>query len=153
MLVSEIGDYNDCLREVERFLPYVDNWATCDMFSPKAFKKHKRELLPQIKAWLGSGKIYTVRFAVTTLMRHYLDEDFSPEYFELVASVKSDEYYVKMAVAWYFATALAKQYDCAVKYIENYLLDKWTHNKTIQKARESFRVTAEQKEYLKKFKL
>ena len=152
-IISEINDFSLALREVERFLPYVDNWATTDQMSPKVFKKHKKELLPAIDRWLLSDCIYTVRFAVGMLMAHFLDEDFDPVYLEKVAVVSSEEYYVKMMVAWYFATALAKQYDAALPYITEKRLAPWTHNKTIQKALESYRVPPERKAYLKEWKI
>ncbi|WP_029322311.1 DNA alkylation repair protein [Butyrivibrio sp. AE3004] len=152
-IISEIKDYDTCINEVELFLPYVDNWATCDQMSPKIFKKHKTELLDNIKAWIRSDKTYTVRFAIGMLMQHYLDEDFSPQYPEMVAAVKSDEYYINMMIAWYFATALAKQYDEILPFITEKRLGTWTHNKTIQKAVESYRITPEQKEYLRTLKI
>ena len=152
-ILSEIKDYDRCIALVERFLPYVDNWATCDQLSPKVFRKHKPELLTHIKSWLKSDKTYTVRFAVGMLMQHFLDNDFSPTYPKMVAAIKSDEYYINMMRAWYFATALAKQYDTIIPYIKQKKLDAWTHNKTIQKAVESFRITPMQKEYLKTFRL
>ena len=152
-ILSEMKDYSRCLEEVERFLPYVDNWATCDQLSPKAFKKHKTELLKEIKTWLKSDATYTVRFAVGMLMQHYLDDDFNSAYPKLVAAIRLDEYYINMMRAWYFATALAKQYDAIIPYIEQKKLDPWTHNKAIQKAVESYRIKAEQKEYLKTFRL
>ena len=148
-VISLEKDFEKCLGEVEAFLPYVDNWATCDQLSPKVFKKHRSELLLRIKEWINSDRVYTVRFAVGMLMAYYLDEDFSPEYPEIVASIRSDEYYVNMMIAWYFATALAKQYDSVVKYLEQNSLDKWTHNKTIQKCVESYRVSEEHKAYLR----
>ncbi len=151
-LISEIKDFGECVEELERFLPYIDNWATCDQTSPKCFRKHKAELLPHIKKWLKSGHTYTVRFAVGMLMQHYLDEDFKPEYAKLVAGVKSEEYYINMEIAWYMATALAKQWDAVIPYLEQSKLDTRTHNRAIQKARESFRITVEQKEYLKTLK-
>lgn len=147
-VIEQIKDYETCLKEVERFLPYINNWATCDMESPKIFAKHTEELLEPIRRWLASGETYTVRFGIGMLMTFYLDEKFAPEYPEMVACVRSQEYYVNMMIAWYFATALAKQYETAVTYLENNRLDDWTHNKTIQKARESFRITAQQKAYL-----
>lgn len=149
-LIEGIRDYEACVREVNRFLPYINNWATCDMMAPKVFKKHLPELLEQIKGWIGSDQTYTIRFGIGMLMRFYLDDAFSPEYPELVAGIHSGEYYVNMMIAWYFATALAKQYDAAVVYIENRRLDPWTHNKAIQKAVESHRITDGQKEYLRK---
>ena len=152
LLVSEIRDYGKAIEETDRFLPYVDNWAVCDIMSPKIFKKHKTELLEKIREWTGSGEIYTIRFGIEMLMSHYLDEDFRPEYLEIPAAVRSEEYYVNMMIAWFFATALAKQWKSTVPYIENNRLDKWTHNKTIQKAVESYRITDEQKIYLKTLK-
>ena len=152
-ILSELKDYDHCIRDVNTFLPYIDNWATCDQLSPKVFRKHKPELLAYIKKWLKSSATYTVRFAVGMLMQHYLDEDFKSDYPKLVAAIKSDEYYINMMRAWYFATALAKQYDAIIPYIEQKKLDPWTHSKAIQKAVESYRITSEQKEYLKTFRL
>ena len=151
-LISEEKDYDRCVAQVNDFLPYIDNWATCDQLSPKVFKKHRGELLSQIREWISSDRTYTIRFGIGMLMQHYLDEDFEPSYPEMVAQVRSEEYYVNMMIAWYFATALAKQYETAVTYIEEQKLDVWTHNKAIQKARESYRITPEQKEYLKTLK-
>ena len=152
-ILSELKDYGQCIERVKEFLPCIDNWATCDQLSPKAFKKHKTELLKEITTWLKSDATYTVRFAVGMLMQHYLDDDFNSAYPKLVAAIKSDEYYINMMRAWYFATALAKQYDAIIPYIEQKKLDPWTHNKAIQKAVESYRITPEQKEYLKTFRL
>lgn len=152
-LIERIKDYDACIAAVNKFLPYVNNWATCDLMSPKIFKKHLPELLLQIKAWLNSDHVYTVRFAIGMLMQFFLDEIFSTEYADMVASVKSDEYYINMMIAWYFATALAKQYDAILPYIEEHRLDKWTHNKAIQKSVESYRITPDQKAYLKTLKL
>ncbi|MBR5672723.1 MAG: DNA alkylation repair protein [Spirochaetales bacterium] len=152
-ILSELKDYDRCIQGVNTFLPYIDNWATCDQLSPKVFKKHKPELLAYIKKWLKSDATYTVRFAVGMLMQHYLDNDFKNDYPRLVATIKSDEYYINMMRAWYFATALAKQYDAIIPYIEQKKLDPWTHSKAIQKAVESYRITPEQKEYLKTFRL
>ena len=152
-IISEMKDYDKCIDELQCFLPYVDNWATCDQMSPKIFKKHKKELLGCIKEWIKSDKTYTIRFGIGMLMEHYLDEDFSVKYPQAVAKIRSEEYYVNMMIAWYFATALAKQYDIILPYIENKKLDTWTHNKTIQKAIESYRITPEQKEYLKSLKI
>ena len=152
-IVSAMRDYDRCMEEVIRFLPYVDNWATCDQMSPKVFKKHRQELIPHIKEWIASDATYTIRFGVGMLMEHFLDEDFDPKYPELVADLRSEEYYVNMMIAWYFATALAKQYDAVLPYIENRRLDTWTHNKAIQKSVESYRITPEQKEYLKSLKI
>ena len=148
-ILSEIKDYDRCIAEVERFLPYVDNWATCDQLSPKVFRKHRPQLLERIKVWIASDETYTIRFGIGMLMQHFLDEDFDPVYPEMVAAVRSDEYYVNMMIAWYFATALAKQYEAVLPYIEGHRLGTWTHNKAIQKSVESYRITTEQKEYLK----
>ena len=153
LLVAEIKDYDTCVKEVERFLPYVDNWAVCDIFSPKVFRKNKDKLLEKIKEWAASDHPYTCRFGMEMLMTHFLDEDFRPEYLEIPAAVHSEEYYVNMMIAWFYATALAKLWDAAVSYIEEKRLNPWTHNKTIQKARESYRITPEQKEYLKTLKV
>ena len=151
-LISEEKDFDRCMELTEEFLPYIDNWATCDQLSPKVFRKNKDRLLLHIRKWLESDRTYTVRFAIGMLMQHFLDEDFDTEYPELVAEVRSDEYYVNMMIAWYFATALAKQYETAIRFIERQRLDVWTHNKAIQKARESYRITPEQKDYLKQLK-
>ena len=153
LLVAEIKDYEVCVKEVEHFLPYVDNWAVCDIFSPKVFRKNKDKLIDKIREWTASGHPYTCRFGMEMLMTHFLDEDFRVEYLEIPAAVHSEEYYVNMMIAWFYATALAKQWDAAVGYIEKKCLDPWTHNKTIQKARESYRITREQKEYLKTLKV
>lgn len=152
-ILSELKDYDRCIKEVDSFLPYIDNWATCDQLSPKVFKKHKEELLLNVKTWIKSKDTYTVRFAIGMLMQYFLDEEFDKSYPEIVAKIKSDEYYINMMRAWYFATALAKQYDAIIPYIEKNVLDKWTHNKTVQKAIESYRITDEQKEYLKSLKI
>ena len=152
-IISETKDYKKAIEQIDEFLPFIDNWATCDQLRPKAFKKHKDELLAKIRQWIQSDKTYTIRFGIGMLMCHFLDDDFKPEYLELAAWGVSDEYYVNMMIAWYFATALAKQYESAVKYIEERRLSPWVHNKTIQKARESFRVTDEHKEYLNKLKI
>ena len=153
LLLSEIRDYEECLAAVEAFLPYVDNWAVCDILAPKCFRRHRDELLTKIRSWTASAEEYTIRFGLEMLMAHYLDEDFSPAYLEIPADVQSDKYYVNMMIAWFYATALAKQWDAAIGYIESRRLSPWVHNKTIQKARESYRITAAQKEYLKKWKL
>ena len=152
-IISEIRDYSKCLNEVDRFLPYVDNWATCDQMSPKIFKKNKQALLETVKQWIGSDKTYMIRFGIGMLMEHYLDEDFDLSYPEIVACIRSDEYYINMMIAWYFATALAKQYDSVLPFIKEKKLDVWTHNKAIQKSVESYRITDEQKEYLKTLKI
>ena len=153
MLLERIKDFNECITEVDRFLPYIDNWATCDLMAPKVFKKHFPELLEWIKVWITSEHTYTKRFAMGMLMKYYLDDEFQPEYLEMGAAVRSEEYYVNMMVAWYFATALAKQYEAALPYIENKKLAVWTHNKAIQKSVESYRITDEQKAYLKSLKI
>ncbi len=152
-ILSGMKDFAGCLAAVERFLPYVDNWATCDQMSPKVFKKHRTELLEAVRRWIASGQTYTVRFGIGMLMEHFLDEDFDPGYPELAAEIRSEEYYVRMMLAWYFATALAKQYDSVLPCIEQRRLDAWTHNKAIQKAIESCRITPEQKEYLRGLKV
>ena len=152
MLITGIKDYEKCLSEIERFLPYIDNWATCDFPAPKCFEDHKEELLPVIKRWIASSENYTVRYGIGMLMRLYLDADFDPEYVKLVAEVKSDEYYVNMMIAWYMATALAKQWDAVIPYIEEHRMSDWVHRKTIQKAVESYRITDEQKKYLKGYR-
>lgn len=152
-IISEIKDFETCIKAVNAFLPYVDNWATCDQLSPGVFKKYHRNLLVYIREWVRSKETYTVRFGIGMLMQHFLDEDFDLEYPEMVARIRSDEYYVNMMIAWYFATALAKRYEAIVPYIENGKLDIWIHNKTIQKAVESYRITDEQKSYLKSFKI
>ena len=149
LVLSEMKDFEACVKAVDAFLPYVDNWAVCDIMSPKVFRKHKEELLPVIKRWVASDQVYTCRFGIEMLMSHYLDQDYKPEYLEIVAAVRSEEYYVNMMIAWFFATALAKQWDTVIPCIEEKKLEPWVHNKTIQKARESYRITPEQKEYLK----
>ena len=152
-IISGIKDLNECMEELEKFLPYVDNWTTCDQMSPKIFRKHRKELLTHIKKWIKAEKTYTVRFGVGMLMEHFLDEEFDPEYPAMVAEIRSEEYYVNMMIAWYFATALAKQYESVLPYLEQKRLDDWTHNKAIQKSVESRRITEEQKIYLKSLKL
>ncbi|SFN87570.1 3-methyladenine DNA glycosylase AlkD [Pseudobutyrivibrio sp. UC1225] len=152
-ILSEMKDYEKCVEMLQQFLPYVNNWATCDQMSPKIFKKHKAELLPIIDEWIASGDTYSIRFGIKMLMEHFLDEDFDLSYPEKVAAVHSEEYYVNMMIAWYFATALAKQYDATITFIENKKLDQWCHNKAIQKSIESYRITPEQKEYLRGLKI
>ena len=152
-VLAEIKDFGVCLEEVKNFLPYIDNWATCDQLSPKVFKKYRKELLLHIKEWINSDKTYTVRFGIGMLMEHFLDEEFDFTYPEMVAEIRSEEYYINMMTAWYFATALAKQYEKVLPFIENKKLDTWTHNKAIQKAVESYRITDEQKTYLKGLKV
>lgn len=149
MLLAGIKEYEKCVCEVERFLPYINNWATCDSPAPKCFAKHKEELLPKIRTWMVSDHTYTIRYGIEMLMNLYLEEDFKPEYPKLAAAVQSEEYYVNMMIAWYFATLLAKQPDCAVKYLENRSLSPDVHKKTVSKAIESFRVSANLKAYLR----
>lgn len=149
MLVAQIKDYERCLAEVERFLPYIDNWATCDLPVPKCFGKHKKEIITVIRKWILSEKTYIVRYGIGLLLRLYLDADFDPAYLELVTAVRSEEYYVNMMIAWYLATALAKQWEATIPYLEERRLPEWVHRKTIQKAVESYRITKEQKEYLR----
>ena len=148
-ILSEERDFARCLDGVNRFLPFIDNWATCDQLSPKCFRKHRPELVPPIRGWIASGETYTIRFGIGMLMAHFLDEDFDPAYPELVASVRSEEYYVNMMIAWYFATALAKQYETVLPWLESRRMDRRTHNKTIQKAIESDRLPEDRKEYLR----
>lgn len=148
-LLSACKDYDICMEQIEAFLPYIDNWATCDQLSPKILQKNPEDLLLHIKKWLASKHTYTIRFGMKMLMSFYLEAKFQSEYLAWVAGVQSQEYYVKMMVAWYFATALAKQYDAAIPYLEQHKLEQWTHRKTIQKACESYRITAEQKAYLR----
>ena len=152
LLVTKIKDYPECLRKVKEFLPYINNWATCDLPAPKCFEKHREELLPVIREWVTSTDTYTIRYGIGILMRLYLDDAYRPEYADLVARVRSEEYYVNMMIAWYFATALAKQWDTVIPYLEERKLDRWVHQKTIQKAVESFRITPEQKVYLKRLR-
>ena len=152
-IISEIKDFKSCVDRVNEFLPYVDNWATCDQLSPKVFKKHHKELITYIKEWLKSDKVYTLRFGIGMLMEHFLDEDFDILYPETVSKIRSGEYYINMMIAWYFATALAKQYESIIPFIENNSLDIWTHNKAIQKSIESYRITDEQKAYLRELKI
>ncbi|MBR2877381.1 MAG: DNA alkylation repair protein [Clostridia bacterium] len=153
LLLEYIKSYGDTINALNKFLPYVDNWATCDIMSMKVFKKHLDILPEQLDIWLNSPHTYTIRFAIKMYMTYYLDEGFNSEYMKKIAGVRSDEYYVNMMIAWYFATALAKQYDSAIKLLENKELPVWVHNKTIQKAVESYRITAKQKEYLKSLKI
>lgn len=153
LLIEQIKDYDTCLEELERFLPYIDNWATCDMLAVKVVKKHLDKFIDEVYRWMESDHAYTIRFGISMLMRYYLEDAFQMEYPEKVAQIRSEEYYVNMMRAWYFATALAKQYDKILPFIEKQKLDVWTHNKTIQKAIESYRITPEQKEYLRGLKI
>lgn len=149
MLISLVKDYDRCLDLTDRFLPYVDNWAVCDTLSPKVFAKHKAQLLENILRWSSSSNTYTCRFGLRMLMTHFLDDSFSADFLEIPAAIRSEEYYVKMMVAWFFATALAKQWEATLPYLENRQLDPWTHRKTIQKAIESYRIPPERKDYLR----
>ena len=151
-MIAMIKDFDECVKEVERFLPYVDCWPVCDQSSPKVFKKNHKKLLPLIKKWIASDHVYTARFGIRMLMNEFLGDDFKEEYLEWVSGVKGENYYIKMMVAWYFATALAKRYDETVPYIEQHKLEDWTHKKAIQKAIESYRVSDEHKAYLKTLK-
>lgn len=152
-VIGQIKDFDTCIKEINRFLPYANSWSITDSMAPKMFSKHKEALLVEIKKWLKSKETYTLRFAVDCLMTFYLDEDFDPKHLDLVANIKSKEYYVNMMRAWYFATALAKQKEVAIKYIEDKKLDDWTHNKSIQKAVESYRISDKDKKYLKTLKV
>ncbi|SFP97074.1 3-methyladenine DNA glycosylase AlkD [Lachnospiraceae bacterium XBB1006] len=152
-IIASRKDYVVCIKEVQAFLPYVNNWATCDQLSPAIFKKYRKELLPYIQQWIGNEHPYTVRFGIKMLMDHFLEEAFEVDYPEMVAKIRSKEYYVNMMIAWYFATALAKQYEHILPFLEERRLDDWTHNKAIQKAVESDRITKEQKTHLKTLKV
>lgn len=152
ILLSEMKDYGDCIKRVNEFLPYVDNWAVCDILSPKVFKKNKDDLLNEIYKWSKSEKTYTCRFGLGMLMSFFLDGDFKKEYLKLPANIKSEEYYINMMIAWFFTTALTKQWEYTLPYIEEGRLATWVHNKTIQKARESYRIDKEKKEYLSSLK-
>lgn len=153
VLINKIKDYNECIAELEKFMPYIDNWAVNDGVNPACFKKHRGELIGLVQKWISSEATYTRRCGMKLLMANYLDEDFQPQYLDLPANLRSNEYYVNMMTAWLFAEALVKQWDSAVKYIEGHRLDDWTHNKTIQKACESFRVSDERKVYLRSLKV
>ena len=153
ILICKIKDFSLCLAELDRFLPYVDNWAVCDGLNPPVFKKHHAELKALIPAWLCSDAVYTKRFGLHTLMAHFLEEDFDPALLDQAAALRSEEYYVNMMLAWLFAEALAKQWDAALPFLEQHRLERWTHNKAIQKAIESYRISAEQKEYLRTLKM
>lgn len=151
-LIEKIKDYDECVKELDRFLPYVDNWATCDMMSPKILKKYPEKLIEKIREWIRSEDTYTVRFAIGCLMDYYLEEEFQESYLKMAADVESEEYYIRMMQAWYFATALAKQYEAALPLLQQNCLNEWVHNKTIQKAVESYRISLEQKNYLRTLK-
>ncbi len=151
-LIEQVRDFDACVEQLEHFLPFVDNWATCDLVTPKVFKSHTAELLMYIRRWLDSDAVYTVRYGIRMLMWFYLEDEFEAGYLEMAAAVRSEEYYIKMAVAWYFATALTKQYDAALPWIEQERLEPWVHNKTIQKAVESYQIPNERKAYLRGLK-
>ncbi len=151
-LISGIKEYRKCIDETERFLPYIDNWATCDQLSPRVFKKNTEDLIERVTGWISDDHTYTVRFGLLSLMRYYLDQNFDPSYLKMAADINSEEYYINMMRAWYFATALAKQYEYALPYISEGLLDTWTHNKTISKACESSRIPDNRKEILRGFR-
>ena len=152
-ILSDIHDFENCVKNVNAFLPYIDNWATCDQLIPKIFSKNTDKLLPWIQKWIKSKHVYTTRFAIGLLMRFYLGDNFDTSYANMVEKIKSEEYYINMMRAWYFATALAKNWNDVISIIENKKLDTWTHNKTIQKSIESFRITPKRKQYLKKLKI
>lgn len=152
-IIENIKDYDKCIIWLKKFLPFIDNWSTCDCFRPKCFKKNSDKLLKEIDEWLTSKHTYIIRFGIGMLLSYYLDDKFDSAFLERVAGIKSDEYYVNMMIAWYFATALAKQYDETIKILENKILSPWVHNKTIQKAIESRRITVSQKEYLRSLKI
>ena len=149
VLLGKIGDFDRCMKCIEAFLPYIDNWAVCDTISPKALAKNKAALIVKIREWIKSKSTYTCRFAVNMLMKYYLKDDFAKEYADMVSGIESDDYYVKTVVAWYFATALATNWDEVIPFVENRVLDDTTHRLTVRKAIESFRITDRQKEYLK----
>ena len=153
LLIEQIRDYDKCLEELERFLPHIDNWATCDLLALHMIKKHRDIFIREVYRWMESDKPYIIRFGISMLMRHYLDEGFKPEYPEKVAAICSEEYYVNMMRAWYFATALAKQYEKILPFLEEQRMDIWTHNKTIQKSIESYRITQEQKDHLRTLRI
>ncbi len=151
--VSELTDYNIFLEEITKFLPYIDNWAVCDIIKPKSIKNNKKDFVRQIKKWIKSNKVYTIRFGVDMLMTYYLDDDYRKAYLVYPLNIKEDDYYVKMVIAWFYATALAKKWDDTITILEEKKLSKWVHNKTIQKAVESYRITSKQKEYLKSLRI
>ena len=153
LLIEQIRDSDKCLEELERFLPFIDNWATCDLLALHMMKKHRDIFIREVFRWIESDQPYTIRFGISMLMRHYLDEEFKTEYPEKVAAIRSEEYYVNMMRAWYFSTALAKQYENVLPFLEKRQMDVWTHTKTIQKAIESYRITSEQKEYLRTLRI
>lgn len=153
LLVAEIRDFPTAMAECERLIPYIDNWAVCDVFSPKAFSKDHKALYGKCLEWLQSKRTYTVRFGIVTLMRHFLDKDFRHDVLDKVSAIRSDEYYINMAVAWFFCDALIKQWNSALPYLEQHRLNPWTHNKTISKCIDSFRISPGRKEYLRTLRI
>ena len=152
-LIERIADYDACVAALDAFLPYVDNWATCDSMSPKCLKKQLPRLIGEIRRWMASDRVYTVRFGMGMLMRHFLDDAFDPAYLDWVAALRSEEYYINMMIAWFFATALAKQWDATLPFIVNCRLEPWVHNKAIQKAVESYRIPEDRKIWLRAQKI
>lgn len=152
-LIEQINDFDECISALDNFLLFVDNWATCDMMTPKVLGKNPDLLYKKIQEWAKSKHTYTVRFAIVTLMKFFMDERLDKKHLNLLLSIKSDEYYINMAIAWYLATALSSRWDSVIPYLENQKFGKWVHNKAIQKANESYRITKEQKEYLKTLKV
>jgi len=148
-LLDNIKCYDECIRLINDFLPYIDNWSTCDSLNPKVFAKNRDKLIHEIYRWISSNEVYTVRFAIGMLMKHYLEDSYETEYMEMVCSVNSSEYYINMMIAWYFATALSKQYDDALQVLKDHKLSPWVHNKAIQKAAESRRISSERKDFLR----
>lgn len=153
LLLEQMKDYEGYIEKVKQFLPFIDNWATCDMYGAKVAKKHLDIFIKEVYEFIDSDNTYTIRFGISMLMKHYLEDEFKLEYPQKVAEVSSNEYYVNMMRAWYFATALAKQYDSIIPFIKEKRLDVWTHNKAIQKSIESYRITPEQKGYLRTLKI
>ena len=154
MLLKDMNaDIDVVLDYINIFLPYIDNWATCDTLTPKLFAKYPLKVRECIDSWLKSEHIYTIRFAIVVLMQLYLDKNFDERDLETLAGIKSDEYYVNMALAWYYSTAFVKQYDTTVQIFEKKMLDKWVHNKSIQKAIESYRISPQKKDYLSKLRI
>ncbi len=151
-IIEKIKNFDDALVAIDCFLPYIDNWATCDCISPSVFKKQPQKLLASAEQWLKSDHVYTVRYGIGVFMKYFLDEKFDPKYLLLISKIKRDKYYINMMIAWYFATALAKQYNSAIPYIENKILDDWIHRKTIQKTVESYRIPPEKKDFLRSLK-
>lgn len=152
-LIEQIKDFDECIFALDDFLLFIDNWATCDMMTPKVLGENPEKLYEKIVEWSKSSYTYTVRFAIVTLMKFFMNERLDKKHLKLISSIKSDEYYINMAIAWYFATALSSNWDLVIPYIENLKLDKWIHNKTIQKSVESYRITPEQKTYIKTLKI